>query len=95
MSKLKVGSLFTGIGGFDLGFEQAGMEIEQQCDNDFYCQQLLSLRFKKGLYKDVRYIRSETVKPVDVLCGGFPCQEAQRKPLNYQTFISREKNEKS
>jgi DNA (cytosine-5)-methyltransferase 1 len=73
MNKLKVGSLFTGIGGFDLGFEQAGMEIDWQCEIDPYCQTVLINNFKKEIIHDVREIGH--ARKIDVLCGGFPCQD--------------------
>lgn len=73
MNKLKVGSLFTGIGGFDLGFEQAGMEIDWQCEIDPYCQTILTKNFNKEIINDVREIGN--ARKVDVLCGGFPCQD--------------------
>ena len=73
MNKLRVGSLFTGIGGFDLGFEQAGMEVAWQCEIDPYCQTILTKNFNKEIINDVREIGN--ARKVDVLCGGFPCQD--------------------
>jgi DNA (cytosine-5)-methyltransferase 1 len=71
---LTVGSLFAGIGGFDLGLERAGMRSVWQCEIDPYCQRVLA---KPDVLRvpDVRDIRTGTVPPVDVLCGGFPCQD--------------------
>ena len=39
---MTVGSLFSGIGGFDLGLERAGHEILWQVENDPYCQKVLA-----------------------------------------------------
>jgi DNA (cytosine-5)-methyltransferase 1 len=54
---MKVGSLFTGIGGFDLGLEAAGMQIIFQCENDPYCQKVLRAHWPDvPLVPDVRDI---------------------------------------
>lgn len=71
---LTFGSLFAGIGGFDLGFERAGFRVVWQVENDGKAQSVLSLRFPNAaLHCDVRTANGLT--PVDVICGGFPCQD--------------------
>lgn len=73
--KLTVGSLFAGIGGFDLGFERAGFEIKWQVEIDDYCSRVLAKHWPHvRRYGDIRAIDWTTVEPVDVVCGGFPCQ---------------------
>jgi DNA (cytosine-5)-methyltransferase 1 len=73
---LTVGSLFSGIGGFDLGLERAGMRTVWFCECDPFCQRVLA-RHWPGVpcYPDVRQLRGADVEPVDVLAGGFPCQD--------------------
>ena len=71
---MKYGSLFTGIGGFDLAFNNVGMEGIWQCEIDRSCQKLLQKHFGIKLYDDVRKINS-SAEPVDLLAGGFPCQD--------------------
>lgn len=69
-----MGSLFAGIGGFDLGFERAGFRAVWQVENDGKAQSVLSLRFPNAeLHGDVRTANGLT--PVDVITGGFPCQD--------------------
>lgn len=77
MKKLKVGSLFSGIGGFDLGLEQVGMDVIWQCEIDKACQSVLKQHFPKAeLYDDVKQITKSSARgAVDVLVGGFPCQD--------------------
>lgn len=68
------GSLFTGIGGIDLGFEWAGIETKWQVEIDDYCRELLDLRFphtKK--FKDVKKVGKYNLEQVDIISGGFPC----------------------
>lgn len=73
---LTVGSLFAGIGGFDLGFERSGFEVCWQAEQDGKAQSVLSARFPTArLYDDVRTIGAANLDPVDVICGGFPCQD--------------------
>jgi DNA (cytosine-5)-methyltransferase 1 len=70
-----VGSLFAGIGGFDLGFERAGFEIKWQVEIDDYASRVLAKHWPGVTrYGDIRGIDWATVEPVDVVCGGFPCQ---------------------
>ena len=70
------GSLFTGIGGVDLGFEWAGIETRWQVEIDDYCQKLLSIRFPRTeKFTDVRKVGSHNLEKVDIISGGFPCQD--------------------
>jgi len=72
---MKVLSLFSGIGGFDLGFERTGMEVVGMCEIDRHAQAVLKRRFPNAtLHTDVRSIQYER-GAVDVICGGFPCQD--------------------
>jgi DNA (cytosine-5)-methyltransferase 1 len=72
---MRVLSLFSGIGGFDLGFERAGMTIVGMCEIDRHAQSVLRRRFPSAtLHTDVRKVSYER-GAVDVICGGFPCQD--------------------
>lgn len=70
------GSLFSGIGGFDLGFEQAGMQCAWQVEIDPKCRALLKSKFPHTeIHSDVRSVGKSNLTPVDLVCGGFPCQD--------------------
>lgn len=70
---MTVGSLFSGIGGLDLGFEAAGFEVRWFCERDAFCRAVLAKHWPGvRCYEDVRVLREP--EPVDVLIGGFPCQ---------------------
>ena len=72
---LTVGSLFSGIGGFDLGLERAGFEIKWQVEIDKYCRKVLTKHWPTvSKYKDIRDCGAHNLEPVDLICGGFPCQ---------------------
>lgn len=72
---MTVGSLFAGIGGFDLGFERAGFKIKWQVEIDPFCRAVLEKHWPDvRRYEDVRTVGAE-LERVDVLCGGFPCQD--------------------
>jgi DNA (cytosine-5)-methyltransferase 1 len=71
-----VGSLFSGIGGFDLGLERAGMEVAWQCEIDPAARRVLARHWPDvPCYEDVKELRGDRLPAVDVLCGGFPCQD--------------------
>lgn len=73
---MNVGSLFSGIGGFDLGFGRAGMRTAWFCEQDDYCTRVLNRHWPGvPVYPDISTLRGSDVEPVDVLCGGFPCQD--------------------
>jgi DNA (cytosine-5)-methyltransferase 1 len=74
---LSVGSLFAGIGGFDLGFERAGgFRTAWFCEQDEFCQHVLAQHWPGvPCYPDITQLRAADIEPVDVLCGGFPCQD--------------------
>jgi DNA (cytosine-5)-methyltransferase 1 len=73
---LTVGSLFAGIGGFDLGFERAGYDIRWQVEINAYCRAVLRKHWPDARrYGDVRRVGAHNLEPVDVICGGFPCQD--------------------
>jgi DNA (cytosine-5)-methyltransferase 1 len=76
MDKSKVGSLFSGIGGIDLGFEQAGFEIAWANDMDASACKTYRHNFPNThlIESDVRDIDPRTLPDIDVLVAGFPCQ---------------------
>jgi DNA (cytosine-5)-methyltransferase 1 len=73
---MKVASLFSGCGGLDLGFIQAGFEVIWA--NDFFKEAVETYRHNIGdhiVYGDITKIpSSEIPDDFDVLLGGFPCQ---------------------
>jgi DNA (cytosine-5)-methyltransferase 1 len=78
-----VGSLFAGIGGMDLGFERAGFETVWQVECNDYCRKVLAKNFPHAdrSVTDVRDAGSHNLKPVDVIVGGFPCQDISHAGL--------------
>jgi DNA (cytosine-5)-methyltransferase 1 len=72
---LTVGSLFSGIGGIDLGLERAGMTVKWQSEIDpFACKVLKKHWPDTPNLGDIKQIDWSTVEPVDVIAGGYPCQ---------------------
>ena len=69
------GSLFSGIGGMDLGLERAGMECRWQVEIDDYCRKVLAKHWPNvRRYGDIREVTGAELEPVDLIAGGFPCQ---------------------
>jgi len=77
MSKWKVGSLFAGVGGFDLGFEQTGkFETAWMSEWDRHAEAVLRRRFPNAKQLgDITKVDPSQLEPVDVVVGGFPCQD--------------------
>lgn len=72
---MRVLSLFSGIGGLDLGLERAGMTVVRQIEKDAFCRRVL-----RKHWPDVRIDDDVTTAEfvdgeADVVCGGFPCQD--------------------
>lgn len=82
--KLKVLDLFSGIGGFSLGLERTGgFETVAFCEIEDYPRRVLKKHWPKvPIYDDVRTLTADALSrdgiAVDVICGGFPCQDVSR-----------------
>lgn len=73
---MKFGSLFSGIGGLDLGLERAGMSCAWQVEKDEFCQRVLAKHWPDvARYGDVTALTGAELEPVECLAGGFPCQD--------------------
>ena len=74
---MKVLDLFSGIGGFSLGLERAGMETIAFCEFDEHAQKVLRKHWPDvPIHSDIRELNAKQYRgTVDVICGGFPCQD--------------------
>ncbi len=86
---IKVASFFSGIGGFDLGLERAGMHVVFQSEINKFCQKVLRKHWPDvKLNTDINFLKPEEIPNADLWCGGFPCQDlslanqGKRKGLN-------------
>jgi len=76
---MNVLSMFAGIGGIELGLERAGMTTVGQVEIDPYCTRVLSHHWPEvarhdDVFTTPKWWGSKPRPPVDVVCGGFPCQ---------------------
>lgn len=77
---MNVLDLFSGIGGFSLGLERAGMRTVAFCEIEPYCRAVLAKHWPDvPCYTDIRELTADRlaadgIQP-DVICGGFPCQD--------------------
>jgi DNA (cytosine-5)-methyltransferase 1 len=70
------GSLFAGVGGFDIGLENAGWKCEWQVEWDKNCQEVLKRHWPDiPKYLDVQDVDGTKIKPVDMITFGSPCQD--------------------
>jgi len=73
---MRFGSLFAGVGGFDIGLEAAGWECGWQVEWDKNCQQTLSHHWPDvPKWLDVSDVNGAELPPVDVITFGSPCQD--------------------
>jgi len=75
---IKIGSLFSGIGGFELGLERAipNSTTIWQVEQVPFCQQILAKHWPNAtIHNDVRTVGAHNLQHVDIICGGFPCQD--------------------
>ncbi len=71
-----VGSLFSGIGGIEIGFENEGFKTEWFIEKEPYAKEILKKRFSSPIiYEDITKVDFRTIAKVDILTGGFPCQD--------------------
>ena len=89
-SPQKMVSLFAGIGGFELGFQRAGIETSMICEIDPDAQHVLAANMPNAqIVSDVCALR-ELPKDTDVLCAGFPCQDIST--IGVKTGLSGERS---
>ena len=75
-SEIRVLDLFSGIGGFSLGLEWAGpFRTVAFCEQDKFCQKVLAKHWPDvPCHDDIRTLKGSDVGPVELICGGYPCQ---------------------
>jgi DNA (cytosine-5)-methyltransferase 1 len=74
---MTIGALFAGIGGLELGLERAGLgPVSRHVEIDPTARAVLARHWPEArAFSDVRTVRPEDLGAVDLICGGFPCQD--------------------
>lgn len=69
-------SLFTGIGGFDLGFERAGITSTAMCEIEGGARSVLNYHWSEvPVVEDINLLDGKDYYGIEVVHGGFPCQD--------------------
>ena len=89
---MTVGSLFSGIGGFDLGLQRAGMTVRWQVERDPWCQRVLAKHWPTvSRYGDIRQLTGSELAPVTLVCAGWPCppvsQAGERRGIHDDRWL--------
>ena len=73
---MRVLDLFSGIGGFSIGLESAGMETVAFCEQNTFCQKILRQHWPTlPIHSDITELNGYEYRgTVELVCGGFPCQ---------------------
>lgn len=72
---MKLAGFFTGVGGIELGFKQAGFEVVYSNEIDKNAAHTYKANFNEIIsIKDIRDVNDDEIPNVDVIAGGFPCQ---------------------
>ncbi|MEN6350366.1 MAG: DNA (cytosine-5-)-methyltransferase [Syntrophomonas sp.] len=76
LGRFRFNSFFAGIGGFDLGFELAGISPSFHCEINDFCKSVLSRHWPDlPNIADIKDVKIENLPDAEVWCGGFPCQD--------------------
>ena len=76
---MKYFSLFSGIGGLDLGFDRAGLRCVGQCEFDPFCRDVLEQHWPGLLrFEDVRELKGSDIPSCEMIAGGFPCTDVSQ-----------------
>ncbi len=90
---MRFASFFAGIGGFDLGFERAGMHVVFHCEIDRYCQQILNRHWPEvPLYADITTLEATTIPAAELWCAGWPCQDLSHANVGERKGLAGERS---
>lgn len=74
--RVRLASFFAGIGGFDLGFENVGVETVWQCEKKEFCLDILGKHWPDvPRASDIQEVQASDIPEAEIWAGGFPCQD--------------------
>ncbi|MDY7000521.1 MAG: DNA (cytosine-5-)-methyltransferase [Thermodesulfobacteriota bacterium] len=89
----KMSSFFSGIGGFELGFEKAGFKTVFQCEIDDFCNKVLEKHWPNiRRERNIKEVIGATIPGSEVWTGGFPCQDVSLARMGKRDGIKGKKS---
>jgi DNA (cytosine-5)-methyltransferase 1 len=87
---MRFASFFAGIGGFDLGFQRAGMTPAFHCEIDPYCQRILRRHWPEvPLHDDINTLKAQDIPETEIWAGGWPCQDVSHANVQRKGIYGR------
>ena len=91
---MNIGSLFSGVGGLELGLERAGLgRTTWQVEKSAFCRDVLAAHWPDAVrFNDVRTVGAANLERVGLICGGFPCQNLSSANTSTRTGLAGEQS---
>lgn len=86
-------SFFSGIGGFDLGFERSGIKTVSLCEKKSFCRRVLAQHWPEvPLFEDIKHVEPREIPEAQIWTAGFPCQDLSLARMGHRDGLRGEQS---